>query len=273
MVASGLRDAGYRYINLDDGWAISRDNNGTIVADPKLFPHGMKAVVDYIHSRGLLFGIYTARGSRTCLGRPGSDGFEQQDADYYAMIGVDYLKEDSCGGTVHGSVWDQYSRMRDALNRTQRPIYYSITQAMAHPDKPPIAAMHCYGDSAFTVKNWLVEGKDPRSLANSFLIEYCNNLDFFGFTGGVPHPGGMLSQLDSQALLTFDNMTTEGAYNDMDMLHVCNGGQTHMEYQSQFSLWAVLASPLILGNDIRSMDADCKAIVLNREIIAISQVS
>ena len=131
IVDSGLRDAGFVYINLDDGWAVGRDANGTIMADPKRFPSGLKNLADYLHSRSLKFGLYTARGSRTCLGRPGSDAHEQQDADFYASIGVDYLKEDSCGGTVNGSVWQQYGRMQEALNRTGRPIWFSITQALA----------------------------------------------------------------------------------------------------------------------------------------------
>jgi len=131
--------------------------------------------------------------------------------------------------------------------------------------------MHCYGNTVFTIKPWVTEGKDPRELANSYLIEYCNNLDFFGYTGGVPKPGGFLSQLDSQALLTYDNLTGPGAYSDMDMLQCCNGGQTQAEYRSQFAVWAILTSPLILGNDLTNMDAACREVVLNPEVIAISQ--
>ena len=117
----------------------------------------------------------------------------------------------------------------------------------------------------------MAEGKDVTALANSYLVEYCNNLDFFGYTGGVPRPGGALSQIDSQALLTFDNLTTRGAYNDNDMLTVCNGGQSEAEYRAQFSVWAILTSPLILGNDVRNLSASCAAIVLNKDVIAIQQ--
>jgi len=200
-----------------------------MVEDPKLFPDGMKAVVDYVHSKGLLFGIYTARGSLTCLGRPGSDGHEAQDAALWASWGVDYLKEDSCGGTTHGSMWEQYARMRDALNATGRPIYFSITQAESWDDGHP--RMHCYGDGAFSTLFWTTASPplDPRTLANSYLIEYCNNADFFGFTDGAPHPGGFLSNLDSQQLLTWDNMSAPGAWNDNDMLEVCHGQQTYAE--------------------------------------------
>ena len=231
----------------------------------------MKAVVDYVHSQGLKFGIYTARGSLTCLGRPGSDGHEVQDAALWASWGVDYLKEDSCGGTTHGTMWEQYARMRDALNATGRPILFSITQAQDWKDGHP--RMHCYGDGAFSTLFWTTATPplDPRTLANSFLIEYCNGADFFGFTDGDPHPGGFLSNLDSQQLLTWDNMSAPGAFNDNDMLEVCHGQQTYAEYAAQFSTWAILASPLILGNDIRNMTPECLAIVANREVIAVNQ--
>jgi hypothetical protein len=181
----------------------------------------------------------------------------------------DYLKEDSCGGVMHGDVWDQYSRMRDALNKTGRPIYYSITEALTHADGPVTTKMRCMG--VFTVMPWVAEGKDPRALANSFLVEYCNNYDNFGFTGGVPRTTGTLSQIDSQALLTYDNLTEAGAFNDMDMLEVCNGGQSATEYRSAFSIWSILTSPMILGNDARTLSAECTEIVLNLEVLAVNQ--
>lgn len=118
MVDKGLREAGYVYVNLDDGWAVGRNATGFLEYDPHKFPRGIQYIADYIHSKGLKFGIYTARGSRTCMGRPGSDMHEQLDADLWASWGVDYLKEDSCGGTTHGTMWEQYARMRDALNAT-----------------------------------------------------------------------------------------------------------------------------------------------------------
>jgi hypothetical protein len=212
MVSSGLRDAGYEYINLDDGWCVGRNATGYMVADPKLFPAGIKPIVDYIHSKGLKFGIYTARGSLTCLGRPGSDMHEEQDAALWAEWGVDYVKEDSCGGTTHGTMWEQYARMRDALNKTGRPIYFSITQAEDWKDGHP--RMHCYGNGAFSTLFWTTADPplDPRTLANSYLVEYCNNVDDFGYTDGSPRPGGFLSNLDSQQLLTWDNMTGPGAW-------------------------------------------------------------
>ena len=123
----------------------------------------------------------------------------------------------------------------------------------------------------FTVLPWVAAGKNPIALANSFLVEYCNNYDNFGFTGGVPRTTGTLSQIDSQALLTFDNLTVSGAYSDMDMLEVCNGGQTAAEYRAAFSVWAILTSPMILGSDLRTITPDCAAIILNKEVLAVSQ--
>ena len=229
----------------------------------------MKPVVDYVHSKGLSFGIYTARGSTTCMGRPGSDSYEAQDAATYAAWGVDFLKEDSCGGKTHGTVYEQYARMRDALNATGRPIFFSITEAVPWTDR--YERMHCYGDNVFTTIPWVASGLDVVGLANSALVEYCNNEDVFGSTAALSGAGGMLSQLDAQQLLTYDNLTMPGFSNDNDMLEVCNGGQTSAEYRSQFSTWAVLASNLILGHDVRQQSPDCLAIIANKDVIAINQ--
>jgi alpha-galactosidase len=269
IVSSGLRDAGMRFLNLDDGWAVGRLPNGTIVPDPALFPDGIAPLAAYINGLGLSMGIYTARGSTTCMGRPGSNNYEALDAQTYADWGISYLKEDSCGGATNGTVWEQYARMRDGLNATGRSIYFSITEALPYTDGHP--AMHCYGPNVFTLFPWLQQGLDPTTLANSYLVEYCNNEPSFGSTAGFPTPGGLLSQLDSQALLTLDNLTVPGAFNDPDMLDVCNAGLTPTEWRSEFSLWSILASPLILGNDPRSMGADCIEVVTNRDVIAVDQ--
>ena len=171
-------------------------------------------------------------------------------------------------------MWEQYSRMKESLNKTGRPIWYSITQLVEYNDT--WSAMHCVPGKAFTVRPWVRQGLDPTQLANSYLIEYCNNEDQFGRTAGR---GGFLSQLDAQQLLTYDNETVPGAYSDMDMLENCNAhgshnrdkGQTQAEYRSQFSTFAILSSPLILGNDPRNMSSECLEIIGNREVIAISQ--
>jgi alpha-N-acetylglucosaminidase len=284
MAANGLRDAGYRYVNLDDGWAVGRNASGYLLPSPKKFPQGMKDVADHVHRRGTLFGIYTARGAETCQKLPGSLGHEVLDAALFAEWGVDYLKDDTCSGSDEPEVaWQQYEAMRRALNKTGRPVWYSITQRMfwneSNGEPAALAPMHnshnmmqCAGATsactAFTVKPWLLAGHDPRALANSYLIEYLNNAPRWGGTPG-PH-GGFLSQLDSQALLTFDNMTTPGAYSDCDMLEVCNGGLSTAESRSQFSTFAILTSPLILGNELRNLSSACAEIVLNKEIIALN---
>jgi hypothetical protein len=166
-------------------------------------------------------------------------------------------------------VYEQYARMRDALNATGRPIFFSITEALGYSDK--YEKMHCYGDNVFTTIPWMQTGLDIPSLANSALVEYCNNIDSFGSTAALSGPGGFLSNLDSQQLLTYDNLTQPGFTNDNDMLEVCNGGQTSAEYRSQFSTWAILASNLILGHDPRSQSQDCLDIILNTDVIKINQ--
>ena len=127
IAASGMRDAGYRYVVIDDCWQVSRDANGTIVADPVRFPHGIKALADYVHGRGLKFGIYTDAGTKTCQGRPGSYGYEEQDARTYAAWGVDYVKEDWCNASGLDPR-KQYVKFRDALAQSGRPIVFSICE-------------------------------------------------------------------------------------------------------------------------------------------------
>ena len=268
LVDSGLAKLGYRYVNIDDGWATGRHPNGSIAWDEQQFPGGFKPLADYLHAKGLLLGIYSARGNSTCANRPGSAGFETIDAQFYADSGVDYLKYDSCDGSDDPAVaWAQYATMGKALNATGRPIWYvadhqsrligrahlshtrlppptvatflgalhpawrrySITSRMAYNDSLYHAPMHCVGPldhpprdwAAFTVRPWQRMGKDVSTIANSFLIEYCNNHPVFGFTNGIAgptapataHPVGFLSQLDSQQLLTEDNYTMVGSYN------------------------------------------------------------
>eukprot|EP00040_Diaphanoeca_grandis_P019806 m.104901 g.104901 ORF g.104901 m.104901 type:complete len:660 (+) comp27602_c1_seq1:1807-3786(+) len=276
IVSSGLKDSGYQYVNIDDGWSVGRFPNHTLKHDSNLFPRGIAYVADYVHSKGLLFGIYGARGNLTCQGRPGSLGFEELDAQTFASWGVDFLKYDSCDGSDDPeTAWDQYATMRDSLNKTGREMWYSITQRMTFADlNKQQSQMYCVHPprdwGAFTVLPWVKSGKDVVGIANSYLIEFCNNHDVFGHTGVAT---GFLSQLDSQALLTFDSLTVAGAYNDADMLECCHGDQTDAEYRSQFSTFAILTSPLILGNDVRNMSQSCLDIIANKEIIALNQDS
>jgi len=243
MVSSGMRDAGYQYIVIDDCWQIERDAKGNIIADPKTFSAGIKALVDYVHSKGLKFGIYSDAGTKTCAGRPGSWGFEFQDARQYAEWGVDYLKYDWCNNGKQNSE-AAYSRMRDALQASGRPIVFSICE---------------WG----TTKPWLW-AKDIGNLwrTTGDIQDVWESKDK---RGGL----GVVQILDLQVGL--EAYAGPGHWNDPDMLEVGNGGMTAAEYEAHFSLWCLLAAPLMAGNDLRSMTPDIVWILTNKEVIAVDQ--
>ncbi len=243
MVSTGMRDAGYRYIVIDDGWQIGRDKNGNIIVNPKKFPHGIKALADYVHFRGLKFGIYSDAGRKTCQGLPGSRGYEYQDARTYAKWGVDYLKYDWCS---HGKQNSEasYKLMRDALYKAGRPIVFSICE---------------WG----ITKPWLW-AKDIGNLwRTTDDIQDC--WDCVNEWGGM----GWTLILDRQVGL--EKYSGPGHWNDPDMLEVGNGGMTTGEYKAHFSMWCMLAAPLMAGNDIRNMSDDIRNILINKEVIAIDQ--
>ena len=245
MVASGMRDAGYQYVVIDDCWQTSRDANGVIVADAQKFPSGIKALADYVHSRGLKFGIYSDAGRLTCGGRPGSQGHEYQDAITYARWGVDYLKYDWCN-TGDRNAEEAYAVMADALRSSGRPIVFSMCEWGTA--KPWLWAKN-------TGNLWRTTGdifdsfskKDPkRDWAHTLLEIVDLNEPLWPFAG-------------------------PGHWNDADMLEVGNGGMSPAEYRSHFSLWAMMASPLMAGNDIAHMDESTRSILLNKEVIAVDQ--
>ncbi len=242
MVSSGMKDAGYDYVVIDDCWHGERDARGDIQPDAKRFPSGMKALGDYIHAKGLKFGIYSDAGLKTCAGRPGSRGYEYQDARQYAAWGVDYLKYDWCmAGTQDAP--SSYYIMSAALQATGRDIVFSICE---------------WGNS----KPW-TWGPQIGNL-------WRTTGDIYDAWEGVKgYSLGMLNILDKQAEL--HPYARPGHWNDPDMLEVGNGGMTTQEYRAHFSLWAMLAAPLIAGNDIGHMDADTKAILTNKEVIAVDQ--
>ena len=251
MVKSGMKDAGYEYIVIDDCWQVSRDANSNIVADPQRFPHGMKAVGDYIHSVGLKFGIYSDAGSKTCQGRPGGLGHEYQDAIQYAAWGVDYLKYDWCNTTTQDAR-SSYANIRAALDASGRSIILSICE---------------WG----TAKPWLwgkeVGGNLWRSTGDiSDRWEGSTK-----WPDGSCCSNGMLANLDLQVGLA--SYAGPGHWNDPDMLEVGNGGMTDAEYRSHFSLWSILAAPLIAGNDLRNMRPEIQDILTNKEVIAVDQDS
>jgi alpha-galactosidase len=243
LVRSGLKDAGYEYVVIDDCWQVSRDADGNIVSDATRFPSGMKAMGDYIHSKGLKFGIYSDAGRGTCQNRPGSHGYEYQDARQYAAWGVDYLKEDWCN---HGTQDSQasYETMRDALAKSGRPIVFSICE---------------WGST----KPWLWAG----SVGNLWRTtgDIVDKWDGHEKWGG----NGVVQILDLQDGL--ESYAGPGHWNDPDMLEVGNGGMTNTEYRSHFSLWCLMAAPLMAGNDLEHMSDDTRAILTNKELIAVDQ--
>ncbi len=241
LVSSSMKDAGYQYVVIDDCWQLNRDAAGNIIADTKTFPSGIKALADYVHSKGLKFGIYSDAGTKTCAGRPGSRGHEYQDALQYAAWGVDYLKYDWCNtGTENAQA--AYSTMRDALEAAGRPIVFSLCE---------------WGSN----KPWLWARDVGNLWRTTGDISDCWNCkkDQLSWT----------QILDLQVGL--ETYASPGHWNDPDMLEVGNGGMTTAEYRSHFSLWCMLAAPLMAGNDLKNMSAEIKEILTNKEVIAIDQ--
>ena len=249
VVKSGMKDAGYVYVNIDDCWQVSRDASGNIVVDPQHFPHGMKVVGDYIHSLGLKFGVYSDAGSKTCAGRPGGLGHEYQDAIQYAAWGVDYLKYDWCNTTTQDAK-ASYANIRAALDASGRPIVLSICEwGKAQP--------------------WLW-GKE---VGGNLWRSTGDINDRWGgqekWKDGSCCSNGVMAILDQEAPLY--SYAGPGHWNDPDMLEVGNGGMTDEEYRTHFSLWAILAAPLIAGNDLRNMRPEIHDILTNKEVIAVDQ--
>jgi len=245
MVASGMKQAGYAYVVIDDCWHGERDATGNIHADALRFPSGIKALADYVHDRGLKFGIYSDTGDKTCQQKPGSRGHEFQDAIQYASWGVDYLKYDWCNSESLDAK-AAYETMALALRATGRPIVFSICEWGTN--RPATWAASVGGNL------WRTTG------------------DIYDAWQGLAHDNewfGVLDILDLQVGL--EGYAGPGHWNDPDMLEVGNGGMTLDEYRAHFALWAMLAAPLISGNDLSTMTAETTAILTNREIIAVDQ--
>lgn len=235
LASSGMRDAGYVYLNLDDCWQVDRDAQGFVVADAERFPSGMQGLADAIHGKGLRFGVYTCAGTLTCQSRPGSHGFETQDATSYAAWGVDYVKEDWCfsdGLVAH----EAFSAMHDAIEAAGRPIVLSVCN---WGEQEPWA----WGPRV---------GQLWRSTPDI-------SVTFFS----------VLANLEGTRHLAA--FAGPGHWNDPDMLEIGNGGLTPAEERAHMSLWAILAAPLIAGNDLRDMKPDVRAILMNAEVIAVDQ--
>jgi len=247
MVASGMRDAGYEYLVLDDGWmADQRDSAGNLVPDPARFPSGMKALADYIHSKGLKFGIYEDRGHSTCMKLPGSFQHEQQDMNLFAQWGVDYLKLDSCYAEINGRLSTaDYAVYRDCIIRSGRPMILSLAN--------------------YTDPSWAWGGGQIGHLWRTSYdigpsmgsVYYCADT-----TAGdiVIHP----------AFNGLWQFAGPGRWNDPDMLEVGNL-PSDRENRTHFALWCILAAPLMAGNDLRSMTDSTRDVLIAEEVIKVDQ--
>ena len=235
LIESGMQAVGYEYINLDDCWmAQERSEEGNLVPNPEKFPNGLQAVIDYVHSKGLKIGIYLDRGTQTCAGYPGSYGYEEQDAQLLASWGIDYLKYDNCDAV--GKIIDDFTTMHDALVATGRPIVFSMcTWGFPGSYFVGLDLVHLWRTTSDIQDNW-------RSVKS---IMGANNA-YAAYAG-------------------------PGHWNDPDMLEVGNGGMTDTEYKSHFTLWAIMAAPLIAGNDLRQMSQTTKEILTAPEVIAVNQ--
>ena len=254
LVSTGLAKHGYHYVNIDDCWpAMSRDADGQLAANPALFPHGMAWLGDYLHARGLGFGIYEDAGTSTCGGYPGSWGHFQQDAQTFASWGVDYLKLDGCnvpsvaGQTAEQTYQSAYTQQSQALKATGRPIVFSES-----------APAYFYGGSGFTkIMSWVGQqgnlwrfGSDIADNWSSVLTNYteANSYNLASYAG-------------------------PGHWNDPDMLEVNNPGLSTTEQQSQFSLWAEMAAPLLISTDVENLAPQALSILSNKAVLAVDQDS
>ncbi|SMD20325.1 NPCBM/NEW2 domain-containing protein [Kibdelosporangium aridum] len=238
FVSRGLKDVGYQYVNIDDCWAKPQRNaQGNLEPDPVRFPRGIKFVADYVHSKGLKFGIYTSAGTKTCntAGFPGGLNNEQRDANLFASWGVDYLKYDNCNNQGVDAK-QRYTKMRDALAATGRPIVYSICE---------------WGQN----KPW----------------EWAQNVgNLWRTTGDINDTYSKMVDIFKRNL-PLAQYAKPGAWNDPDMLEVGNGGMTPTEYRSHFSLWAIMAAPLLIGSDLRKVSQENFTTLLNKDVIDVDQ--
>jgi alpha-galactosidase len=238
MVSSGMKAAGYDYVNIDDCWQVSRATDGTIVADAERFPSGIRALADYVHNKGLKLGIYTDAGRQTCQKRPGSYQHEAQDINTYAAWGIDYVKIDWC-----------FSEALDAEVQ-----YAKFGQAIAHASRPIV----------FSICNWGVKAPwrwGARAGGNLWRT-----------TGDINDTYDRMSVIGfSQNGL--EKFARPGHWNDPDMLEVGNGGMNRDEYRTHMALWAILAAPLLAGNDLRAMSQATKEMLTNADVIAVDQDS
>ncbi|KAJ4709965.1 Alpha-galactosidase [Melia azedarach] len=237
LVSSGLVKLGYKYVNIDDCWGeSSRDSQGNLVANKTTFPSGIKALADYVHSKGLKLGIYADSGYRTCSGTmPGSLGHEEHDASTFASWGIDYLKYDNCfNDDTRPTI--RYQAMSNALKKTGHSIFFSMCE---WGDMRPALWGANMGNSWRTTDD----------ISDSW--------------------GSMLKIADMNEV--YADRAKPGGWNDPDMLEVGNGGMKYNEYVVHFSIWAISKAPLLLGCDVRNLTKESMQIIGNEEVIAVNQ--
>jgi len=261
LVSSGLKDYGYQYIVIDDCWSVKdgRDSHGDLVPDPEKFPNGVKALADYVHSKGFKLGIYSDAAEKTCAGYPGSLGFEDQDAHLWASWGIDFLKYDYC----HAPLFDQavaierYTRMGKALRDSGREFLFSLCEW--GNQSPHLwgrkAGGHMWRVSGDVFDSWIniwMKDWNTYGIGIDVSIDIANDLHEYGGPGG---------------------------WNDLDMLvvglkgkgQIAGNGMSFLEYQTHMSMWVMACSPLMIGCDIRKLDADTASLLMNREVLDVNQ--
>lgn len=248
IATSGLKEAGYEYVVLDDGWmTMERDENGDLVPDPEKFPNGIKALADYVHAKGLKFGLYNCAGEKTCAGYPGSRGHEYQDARLYASWGVDFLKYDWCNtGEINAK--EAYTTMRDALYAAKRPVVFSICE---WGDKQSWKWAEDIGHM------WRITG----DIINCWDCEVGH---------GSWSSSGVWRIIHMRMREKIREVAGPGHWNDYDMMEVGNG-MSPAEDRTHFAMWCMLNSPLIMGNDLRDMDKETLKTLTNKEVIAVNK--
>jgi alpha-galactosidase len=245
MVASGMRDAGYEYVNLDDCWAGERDADGNMTADPEKFPHGIKALADYVHARGLKLGVYTDVGTKTCAGYEAGYGNEQRDVNTFASWGIDFVKVDWChvpfqdfpGMSKQEVARTLYTRWSKAFDAAPRDMFFSI----------------CVFEEA--VKSW--------EFAPELAQMWRTSTDYSDSWESILRNGDQAARLH--------DLAGPGGWNDPDILMVGHGQMDNTQYRTHFSIWSMASAPLLAGNDLRSMSAETREILTNDEVIAIDQ--
>ncbi|UKJ08587.1 glycoside hydrolase family 27 protein [Solitalea lacus] len=266
LVSSGMAKAGYNHIFIDDGWQGGRDNRNNIIPDPMKFPSGIKALADYVHSKGLKLGIYSDAASLTCAGYTASLNFEQQDAKTFASWDIDYLKYDYCGAPEDTeTAKKRYAAMANALRESKREIVLGVCE---WGDRQPwLWAKEAGGQL------WRTTADIRDKWKSSQLASKPSDLHRLG--------AGIMDIYDINVELT--QYAGTGGWNDPDMLmaglygkkgpsgELGGKGCTDVEYRSQMSLWAMMSSPLIASNDVRTMNEVTKRILMNKEVIAINQ--